>query len=237
MTYRQIIGSVMESLKKSGDDTDITPYHVAYWVQMFVNEVRAAYLEENEYTGGFLSTFDSVPVQVDSKNRKYIDLPARVITLENEAGIDYITYDFKNNCCCGGDPLNYQQFSKTKPSELRSLYGDEYTKPKPDNPYFYPKGEKHNGLSINRAYLVGIECVDVKNVEVGLYCRLDPTDVCDLNDEIPIPDQYTPEVFQSVLNMGRFMMMVPEERVNEGEDLAGESFPSQIRKAPESQNQ
>ena len=73
-------------------------------------------------------------------------------------------------------------------------------------------------MKVNRVYLVGVECIDIKDVEIAIKATVDPKDVCDLDDDIPLQDEFIDELMKEVLSIGRFVMMIPEERENEGSD-------------------
>jgi hypothetical protein len=216
MTYRFVVYDIEKSLKQSFDDANITFTQILYWVQVVANNLRAEnYLQKKE--DAYISTFQPVPVLTDSKGRKYIDLPTQILNLRYDAGIRYITYNFET-CCCGGDPLSQVVFDRTTPDALRNLYAEPYTTPNPKNPFFYRIADKVNGVSVNRLYLLGIECVDVTDVEIGILSTMNPSDLCNLDDELPLSDELIYTLISEVLKLGRFVMMVPEERVNEGSD-------------------
>lgn len=216
-TYRYVVYDIETSLKQSFDDADISFVQILYWVQVIANRLRSDFYRLNNEEDSYLATFAPVVVNIDDKGRKYIDLPTQILSLKYDAGVQYITYNF-DTCCCGGDPLYQVNFDRTTPAALRNLVADPYTKPSAKNPYFYRVADKVNGISVNRLYLLGLECVDVTDVEIGILSSLDPTDVCNLDDEIPLPPELIHTLISEVLKLGRFVMMVPEERLNDGDD-------------------
>jgi len=231
MTYRYVVYDIEKSLKQSFDDADITFVQILYWVQVVANSLRAdQYAQKKE--DPYISTFQPVPVLVDSKGRKYIDLPTQILNLKFDGGVRYITYNFET-CCCGGDPLSQVVFDRTTPDALRNLYAEPYTTPSAKNPFFYRIGDKVNGVSVNRLYLLGIECVEVTDVEIGILSTMDPKNVCNLDDELPLSDELIYTLISEVLKLGRFVMMVPEERVNEGDD-SGEGVVPKVPVTPPS---
>ncbi len=117
--------------------------------------------------------------------------------------------------------------------KLHRLYRDEYEKPTPSNPYFYRIGHKDDNVQVSRIYLVGVECINITDVEIGIKCTLDPNQVCDLDDSIPLPNELIDELMKEVLSLGRFVMMIPEERENEGSDKSMEIQTKEIQRAPE----
>lgn len=233
MTYRYVIYDIEKSLKKTFDDADITLNQILYWVMVVANKIRAQH-DGIVKSDLFTSTFSEVLVKTDSHGRKYIDLPTQVIDLPNNAGIVYITYNIETNCCSG--PAFAQTFFEpVNVGEVQHLYLDEYTKPKSDRPYFYRIGDKVNGTDVNRVYLLGLECIDVKDLEIAIKSSLNPKQLCNLDDEIPVPDELIQNLITEVLQLGRFVMMIPEERENTGEDEA-EMSNYRSPKVPQSQD-
>jgi hypothetical protein len=222
MTYRFLTYDILTTLKKLGDDKDISLQQVLYWIQVVVNKHR--FIEaQTKPSGSFTSTFSPVTVSKDTSfedNRKYIDLPAQIMDLKNEAGVNYITYNIDTGCCCGGSNFTQVFFQPTTVNRAFRLYMDEYEKPTPDNPYFYRIGQEVNNVKVDRLYLLGVECINLSDVEVSLQTSLDPAAVCDLDEQVPIGDEFIHQVILEVLQLGRFALLIPEERINEGSDLA-----------------
>ena len=187
-----------------------------YWVQVIANKLRADEYDAKKQDP-YISTFYPVAVLSDDKNRKYIDLPTQILNVKADGGVRYITYNWETGCC-QGDPLSQVQFDRTTVAGLRNLYAEPYTTPSPKNPFFYRIADKVNGVSVNRLYLLGLECVDVKDVEIGILSTMNPKEVCNLDDELPLSDEQVFLLITEVLKMGRFVMMIPEERVNIGTD-------------------
>lgn len=218
MTYRYVVYDIEKTLKKNFDDADITLNQILYWVMVVANKIRLQHTLDTN-TDMFTSTFCPVDIQTDDKGRKYIDLPSSIMSLPNNAGVVSMSYNIDTNCCSGPafaqtffQPVNY--------GEVHRLYMDEYEKPSSKNPYFYRVGDKVNGVDVNRLYLLGLECVDVVDLEIALKTTLNPKEVCSLDDELPIPDELVQPLIMEVLELGRFGMMIPEERVNIGDDEA-----------------
>jgi hypothetical protein len=95
---------------------------------------------------------------------------------------------------------------------------DEYTKPSAKNPFFYRVGQKVDDVAVNRVYLLGLECVPVEDVEIAIKTTLNPKDICDLDENIPLPDELIQDLIMQVLQLGKYIMMMPKENTNEGED-------------------
>lgn len=216
MTYRYVVYDIEKSLKKSFDDADITFNQILYWVMVVANKLRVQQTVATN-TDLFTSTYCPVDVLTDSKGRKYIDLPARIMDLPDNAGVVYITYNV-DTCSCAGPAFAQTFFQGVNLGEVQHLYLDKYTTPSAKSPYFYRIGDRVNGLDVNRLYLLGLECVNVTDVEIAIKTSLDPKTVCDLDDDLPLPDELIQILITEVLQLGRFVMMIPEERVNIGED-------------------
>ncbi len=218
MTYRYVVYDLQKSFNSTFDDADFTFNQILYWVMVIANKLRVQQTLATN-TDLFTSTFDSVAVLTDSKGRKYIDLPVQIMDLPNNAGIVYITYN-EETCNCEGPAFAQVRFQGTNVGAIRTLYMDEYTKPTSTNPYFYRIGHNIDGSPVNRIYLLGIECVPVNDVEIAVKSSLDPKVLCDIDSEIPLPDEMIGDLIMQVLQLGRFIMLMPKEVTNEGEDEA-----------------
>lgn len=234
MTYRHVVYDIHKTLKKNFDDADITLNQVLYWVMVVANKIR---VQHNEIVNAdmFTSTFAPVAINIDNKGRKYIDLPAPIMSLPNNAGIVYISYNIETNCCTG--PAFAQTFFEpVNVSEVQHLYLDKYTTPSAKSPYFYRVGDKVDGVDVSRLYLLGLECVAATDLEVALKASLDPKKLCSLDDELSVPDELIQVLTTEVLQLGRFVMMMPEERQNSGEDEAEISTSSRGVRVPTPQS-
>lgn len=226
--YRYVGFDLLKSLKKMNDDADVRLTQVVYWIQVIANRIRADQFLKTD-SGLFTSTFTNVQVLTDSNGKKYIELPNQIMDLPNEEGVEMITYCSDK---CDPHPQSAVFFQPTTMAKSPLLYMDEYTEPSSNNPYFYRVGDKVNGVKVNRIYFLGLECIDVDCVDIALRCSIDPTSVCDLDDEIPIPDERVKELMDEILALGRFVMMVPEERINQGDD---ETSPSSVPNPPQTE--
>jgi hypothetical protein len=218
MTYRYVIYDLDKSFNAAFDDADFTLNQIMYWVMVVANRMR---LQQTIATNTdlFTSTFNNVPVLTDTKGRKYIDLPAQIMDLPNNSGVIYITYN-EETCHCEGPSFAQVWFQGVNLGSVQHLYLDEYTKPSAKNPYFYRIGDHIDGVKVNRIYLLGLECVDVIDLEIAIKATLDPKQVCSLDDEIPLPDEMIQDLMMQVLQLGRFVMLMPKENINDGEDGA-----------------
>lgn len=218
MTYRYVVYDLQKNFNATFDDADFTFNQVLYWVMVVANRIRIQQVIATN-SDLFTSTFNNVAVNSDSKGRKYIDLPTQVMDLPNNAGVIYITYN-EDTCKCEGPAFSQVWFQPVNIGSIQNLYGDEYTKPSSKNPYFYRVGHEIDGVGVNRLYLLGIECVPVNDVEIAIRSSLDPKKLCNIDEEIPLPDEMIQDLMMQVLQLGRFIMLMPKENVNEGTDNA-----------------
>ena len=218
MTYRYVVYDLQKSFSASFDDADFTFNQILYWVLTVANRIR---VQQNAITNSdlFTSTFSSVPVLTDANGKKYIDLPTQIMDLQNNGAIVYITYNIES-CKCDGPMFAQRWFQGVNLGSVQHLYLDEYTKPSLDSPYYYRIGHQIDGVGVNRLYLLGIECAEILDVEIAIKSSLDPKLVCNLDDHISIPDELLQELMMQVLQLGRYVMIVPDEIVNDGQDGA-----------------
>lgn len=216
MTYRYVVYDLQKNFNSTFDDADFTFNQILYWVMVVANRLRVQQTLANN-SDLFTSTFNNIPVLSDSNGRKYIDMPVQIMDLPNNSGVVYITYN-EETCNCEGPTFAQVWFQGVNVGSVQNLYGDEYTRPSSTNPYFYRIGHKVDGAGVNRLYLLGVECVPVKTVEIAVKSSLDPKKLCNIDEEIPLPDEMIQELVMQVLQLGKFIMMMPKENVNDGAD-------------------
>jgi hypothetical protein len=225
MTWRNVVYDLWTDLKQAYDDADITLFHVQYWVSVNASKLLSQHIDKRD-SGAFLTVYNNVQVLIDTDNGyKYIDLPANIIDYTRDGGVVYMSY---GACVDDCDPIfTSVQFTRTKPSASRILYYTEEEKPSPSNPYFYRIG--------NRLYLLGIECINPCGIEIGLYITVSP-DICDLDEEINLPEELIPVLIRQILDLGRFVLAMPTDRINEG-DAAQANVPTSKLISVNSMNQ
>jgi hypothetical protein len=217
MTYRQAIFAIKGGLKSVFDDSDISNARIAFFIGVASNEIIATHVSENDRRGAFLSIFDEIKVNEDSKGRKYINIPCGILNTFKDGGVEYISYNFET-CCCEGPGYAQVNFQRTTAGELQTIYGDEAEKPSSKNPYFYLVGGMVNGVNVNRAYLPGLECVKVKDVQAGLFCSIDPSTMCDLDGVLPVPSEYESRLIKDTVRLISAMYGINEDATNDGSD-------------------
>lgn len=223
-TLRTIVNDISKDLKQISDDKEVTDVQIAHWVIMFANRIRSQHVAKRD-SGAFLSVFTNVPVQTFSaganpneiKGRKYIEIPEVIYDYDKDGGIEYLSYyvdGYFENC---PPPFTNQTFTRTTPSTAQRLYFSKYETPNPKNPYFYRVGPY--------LYLLGIECTDVKTVEIGIYAAIRPVtdDELDLDARFDFPEETLIILKRQVLDLGRFVLMMPQNRINDGSnDITGQ---------------
>lgn len=213
LTYRYAAADLKLSLKSIIKDSEIGTSQIIFWIRTCENFIRQRTLKVTA-TGSFLSEYygvNAIPVQTDNI-KKWITLPTGIYDLEYEKAIDYISYNQP------GTPFGKQvRFQQTDVNIIDQLWYSPYEKPSPSNPYFYRVG--------NNIFLLGIEGVSVVNVNAGLYGSLDPRPIF-LNPYSPlqINDEQFPALKEMVLNLGRFVLVVPSNRTEQGDDVRNESL-------------
>lgn len=217
---RTVVDDLIKDFKQQFDDKQLQKSQVAHWVIMIGNRLLSQHIGKRD-SGAFLSIFPDVPILVASANsapnvvkgRKHILLPTCIFDYDKDGGIEYIAY-YREVKDCENCPPRFvnQTFTRTTPSDAQRLYMSEYEKPSAKEPYFYRAGDY--------IYLLGIECVNPKALEIGIYSTLKPiTDPdIDLDEKFDFPEELLIQLKRQVLDLGRFVMVIPEERVNDGVD-------------------
>lgn len=221
-TYRYLSHDILETFKQEFDDKEFQLSHVVFWIQTISNRLVAQH-SKKFMTGAFSSTFTGVTIQKATTSqipdvvagRKYISLPENVFDLDNDKAIQYISYEL-NTGCAERPAFTSVFFQPTTVMKAYRLEFNPYESPQPDNPYFYRVK--------NNVYLLGLECINIPTVEICLLTSQDPTDVCDLDDEVRIPDELIPILREQVLALGRFALQIPRERINEGSDMTTQAI-------------
>jgi hypothetical protein len=226
-TLKTIVNDISIGLGQITDDKKVLDIQIAHWVIMLANRIKSQHIGKRD-SGAFLSIFADVPIQtflVNSgpnqvKGRKYIKLPACIYDYDRDEGIDYVSFyleDYEPNC---PPPFTVQTLGRTTPIESQRLYYSRYEKPAPDNAYFYRVGDY--------IYLLGLECVNAKSIEIGIYASLKPVTDPTLNWDEPFdfPEETIPVLTRQVLDLGRFILLIPQERVNDGATSSTENVPT-----------
>jgi len=225
-TLRHIIDEIVVTLKQTYDDAQIQPIQIAYLTILTANDIKSKHIVKRS-SGAFLKGFPDIPVFTVSsnssggpvKNRKFIYLPQSVYDIHMDRGIDFISYTSDGGVGC---PPRFTQktFTRTTQKESHRLYYTKYETPSPSNPFFYRVGDL--------IYFLGIEKINVDAVEAGLFTTLDPVDKIDIDKPLEFPDELVRVLRVTVLDAARFILMVPDDRTNDGNnDLKATQVPTQ----------
>ena len=230
-TYRQVVYDIWQSLKQNFDDGELTIPQVLYHVSVSANRLKYQHLnkelkETGTIGGENLRIYSNIPIQTApvSSNpnvvagRKFIIIPARLIDLPQDGGIQFMTYDHLDPNCCEGDFA--VTFTRVTPGQaVKRLYANPYEKPSESNPYYYVvEDETNQGV---RVYLLGLECSSIDKLRVGVYAYTNFSDICSLDDAIDLPEHLIEVLKYSVISLGRFIMAVEADKVNDGNDTTG----------------
>jgi hypothetical protein len=213
-----VVFDLLRMFKQVYDDSDITPYQMAYWVLVHADKLRKQHIEKRD-TGEYVSIHD-VSVLTDTDDRKYITLPYRIYDMDLDKAIDFIAYEKQSTK--EWPSYVYQTFSRTSMSKAKRLnYRDEEV-PSSSNPYFYRSGDT--------VYLLGVENITLPTVEVGLMTTLNPADTSlDLDQSFDLPQDLIPVLQRQIMELGLFVLSTPRDLNNDGTgDAEGKVQPKKL---------
>lgn len=216
--YREVVYDILTDLKQIYDDKTITEYHVLWYVSTIGSKLIKQHLD-NEYTrtsrmsGRYLSIFPEVDILTASNNsnivkgRKYVQIPGILLDFDYDRAVNYVTYSVLDKD--KNPAFQDVTFQRTTPA-IAQLLNATFEKPSPTNPYFYTVGDI--------VYFLGLETLNVEKVEMGLFLGIDPRAVASMEDDCPIPTHLLDQLKYQILNLGRFVLSVPTDKVNDGND-------------------
>lgn len=205
-TIRMVVFDLLNDLQQIFDDAKLTPFKVYYWTLVHADRLRKQHIEKID-SGAYIYPF-MVPVIVDPSNgRNYFELPAAIYDFDKDGGVAYITYPPEWNL---SEPMFAGvTFTRTTPTKAGRLYYRADEKPTPNNPYFYRLN--------SRIWLLGVEQLNLTSAEVGLKTSLNPADVnVDIDQPFDFPQDLIPTLKRQILDMGRFVLMIPNDLTNDG---------------------
>jgi len=168
-------------------------------------------------SGAYLQRFD-VPVNINpSTGRHTFELPVGIYDMPNDGAIKYITYapHIDTDLPVFGSVV----FTRTEPSKARRLYFRDDERPSPSNPYFY----RENSSIV----LLGTEQINVTAIETGLIGNLNPADLSmDLDQPFDFPQDLIPILKRQILDIGRFVLMLPKDLTNDGASNESKTMPT-----------
>lgn len=206
---RHVIDDIAVTLKQVYDDKIIQRSQIAYWILLVGNTLKAQHIQKRD-SGAFLTSFNPVPMEFDPLNgRKFFVLPETIYDFNNDRAIDCVAYVSDGAATCPPQ-FTRQTFTRTTKKTAERLYYSRYENPSPENPFFYRINE--------RIYTLGIEKVDIKNLEVDLFTALDPLTKIDIDSYFEFPDELMGTLRTQVIALARYSYLFPQERANDGED-------------------
>jgi len=222
MTYRYICYSIQKQIKQTFDDADITIPQIVYWVNIIAKRLKYERIKKSK-SDAYLTYFPDVLVLTHTQTgRKYTLLPAPIVDLDNDIGIDTVCYTASDSNLCGcEDPLQ-NPFNRTTTRQVVTLYGNPYRKPSPSNPYFYRNRINIDGELKEAIVYAGIECVNVDKVDMYIYSTESSDTVCDLDTEVDINPEQEKILYFEVLNLARFGFMIQSDKKNDGSDTSNQ---------------
>lgn len=228
-TYRYTSNLVLATLQQKFSDRKITFDQVNYWVQVVANRLIYQRLNKrNSDTGVYLVGFTGMPVKIIGQ-RKTIELPDVIVEMEEDKGIDAISYIYEPAISCE-NPLGEVTFERTMPHEVKSLYALPMRNPRPEMPFFYRTG--------STLYLLGIEKINVPYLDMWLHMGTNPQNLLDIDTDIHLDVSQEQVLIAQVISLCRFGMLLPQERLLNGSDnTANEKNETALASAPiEQQN-
>ena len=141
-----------------------------------------------------------------------------IYDFDNDGGVDYITYPPEWDKSL---PLfSGVTFTRTTPAKAARLYFRKEEKPSPSNPYFYRQNKY--------IYLLGVEEINLTRIEVGLKTSLAPASLTtDIDAAFDFPQDLIPILKRQILDMGRFVMQIPTDLINDGASFDSKQMPTQ----------
>jgi hypothetical protein len=90
--------------------------------------------------------------------------------------------------------------------------------PSPSNPYFY--------RTLDDIVLLGVEKINIKSVEIGVFAAIQQIDKIDEDMPIELPEELIMLLQRQILDLGRFVLNVPEDKRNDGDEIQSQGVSS-----------
>lgn len=223
-TLRHIAYDIQSDLKQVGDDREVTLPKIVFYILMIANRLKSQHIDKHD-SGAFLHSYPDLPIIRPTNNstknlikgRAYIFLPKSIYDLEQDRGVEYVNYSIDEDCRQAFDGVSFTRTFAGRPAERLSK--SQYEKPSPKNPYWYRVGD-YLGI-------IGIENTNAKFLEAGIYSTFDPITTIDVDQPFDFPEELLSVLKRQVLDLGRFVLMVPSERINDGSnDVSNGNIPT-----------
>lgn len=217
-TIRFVVFDLLNDLKQIYPDAALTPFKIFYWTLVHADRLRKLHIEKID-SGAFTYKFDNIPVEVEAiTGRNRFELPAAIYDFDKDDGIDYLTYPPEIDMSL--PMFASATFTRTTPGKAARLYFRQDEKPTPANVYFYRQNKY--------IYLLGVEEINLTKVEAGLKTSLAPASLTtDIDQPFDFPQDLIPVLKRQILDLGRFVMQIPADRINDGAAFDSKTMPTQ----------
>jgi hypothetical protein len=217
-TIRFVLYDLLNDLKQTVDDSQLTPFRIYYWMCIVGDKLKRQHIQKYD-SGAYVTRFDNIPVEVDPvTGRNYFVLPASIYDSDQDGAIDYVIYppdiDLSLPTFASGN------FVRTSVVKAQRLYFRDDERPSPANPYFYRQGD--------RVYLLGVEEINLTKIEAGLKVSFGPADLTvDIDQPWDFPVHLLSILKREIMDLGRFVLMVPQDLENDGKNFDTKAMPTQ----------
>lgn len=211
-TYRYYVYAIKEEIKKIQDDSDVSNDKIMFFISIAANFINGRHLgKAGNKSGRFLVAFKNVLLKKNAGSRMSLEMPATLIDMENDSAIDTITYCYRDyEPDCGEDEPIYINFQVMPFSATAITHGNARRKPSPKNPICSLVGKD--------LIVQGLECYGEVYLDMFLYTAIDPTELCDLDAEVLVVPTHEQVLITQVMQLFRFGLLVPSDKVNDGTD-------------------
>lgn len=217
-TIRFVLYDLLNDLKQTVDDSQLTPFRVYYWMCIVGDKLKRQHVAKYD-SGAYVTRFDNIPVSVDSTTgRNFFTLPSPIYDFDGDSAIDYIVYSPEIDLSL--PTFASSNFTRTSVAKAARLYYRDSERPSPSNPYFYRQGD--------RVYLLGVEEINITKIEAGLKVSFGPADLLvDIDQPWDFPVHLLSILKMEIMNLGRFVLQVPQDLENDGKNFDSKAMPSQ----------
>lgn len=223
-TWSELVEDISKFLKQNYAAAEVNPSTILFWVvtgasrlrrQRFANQLARTGTIEGDY----LAIFDEIPIKSLNvsgqssmlKKQKYVEFPRKIVDLDFDAGLHLLTYSDKDTNCKYGPGYTRVKFHRTTPAKAWNYYGNPHEMPSEINPYYF----RDNGGLL---WLLGLEDSSIEYLQAFVYLNPTYEEINDANIDtaIGLPEDLISILRADIVNMGNFALMMPRDRVNNG---------------------
>lgn len=215
-TYRSMAYSIQTAIKQNFDDLSVEINQIVYWITLIAKRARFDKIKKNR-SDAYLVYFPDIPLKIDSvTGRKYAELPATIVDLDNDFGIKTVTFCTDDSDMCE-EPLSYS-FSRTQAGRVGALYGNPYRRPSSKNVYYFRAKYRIEGALKDVIFFLGLECLDVNCVDMYIYADESSDFICNLDEDINVSPEMEQIIYYEVINLAKSGFIISSDRQNDGSD-------------------